>query len=159
MEVGHKQVNKKKIIIITLIVLILGSISLAHFFTKEDKETSLTVSDKKWIEDNRNSVIDFSALNGIPVISDNGNGLIFDFLTSLEEDTNLEFNKLSYEKEENVTSEYFLSKKSKLDKNDILLYQDDYVLVSKEKNYYLKASELKNMNIGLLTDDLENIQT
>ena len=42
--------------------------------------------------------------------------LIFDFLTSLEEDTDLEFNKLSYEKEENVTSEYFLSKKSKLDK-------------------------------------------
>ena len=156
---GHKQVNKKKIIIITLIVLILGSISLAHFFTKEDKETSLTVSDKKWIEDNRNSVIDFSALNGIPVISDNGNGLIFDFLTSLEEDTDLEFNKLSYEKEENGTAGYVISKKSKLDKNDILLYQDDYVLVSKEKNYYLKASELKNMNIGLLTDDLENIQT
>ena len=95
---GHKQVNKKKIIIITLIVLILGSISLAHFFTKEDKETSLTVSDKKWIEDNRNSVIDFSALNGIPVISDNGNGLIFDFLTSLEEDTDFTVDRIKGKK-------------------------------------------------------------
>ena len=158
MEVGRQQVNKKKIIIGALIVLVLGSILLAYFFTKEDKDTSLTISDKKWIEENRNSVIDFSALTDIPVVSDNGSGLIFDFLSSLEEDTDLEFNKLSYEKEDSVTSDYFLNKKEKLDKNDILLYQDDYVLVSKENNYYLKSNEIKNMSIGLLTNDLENIQ-
>lgn len=158
LEVGRQQVNKKKIIIGALIVLVLGSILLAYFFTKEDKDTSLTISDKKWIEENRNSVIDFSALTDIPVVSDNGSGLIFDFLSSLEEDTDLEFNKLSYEKEDSVTSDYFLNKKEKLDKNDILLYQDDYVLVSKENNYYLKSNEIKNMSIGLLTNDLENIQ-
>ena len=150
--------NKKIGIIAIIVILVLGSIGVVRFFTKEDQKTTLTVVEKKWIEDNKNKVIDFSALNNIPIVSDNGSGLLFDFLNALETDTELEFNKLSYESNSNPQSNYSLTKKEKIDSNDLLLYQDNYVLVTKEKEYYTDIDEIKDLNIGLLSNDSEKIQ-
>ena len=150
--------NKKIGIIAIIVILVLGSIGVVRFFTKEDQKTTLTVVEKKWIEDNKNKVIDFSALNNIPIVSDNGSGLLFDFLNALETDTELEFNKLSYESDSNPQSNYSLTKKEKIDSNDLLLYQDNYVLVTKEKEYYTDIDEIKDLNIGLLNNDSEKIQ-
>ena len=150
--------NKKIGIIAIIVILVLGSIGVVRFFTKEDQKTTLTVVEKKWIEDNKNKVIDFSALNNIPIVSDNGSGLLFDFLNALETDTELEFNKLSYESNSNPQSNYSLTKKEKIDSNDLLLYQDNYVLVTKEKEYYTDIDEIKDLNIGLLNNDSEKIQ-
>ncbi len=150
--------SKKIKILISIIVLILGSIGVTYFFTREDKDTALTVSDKRWIEENRNNVIDFATLNSIPIVSDNGDGLIFDFLTSLEENTKLEFNKLSYEQDDNQTYQYLLTKKDKVNNNDLLLYQDHYVLVTKDNKFYTKSNELANLNIGVINNDLKQAQ-
>ena len=100
--------NKKIGIIATIVILVLGSIGIVRFFTKEDQKTTLTVSEKRWIENNKNNIIDFAALNNIPIVSDNGNGLFFDFLDSLESDTELEFNKLSYESKNDTQAKYLL---------------------------------------------------
>ena len=104
--------NKKIGIIATIVILVLGSIGIVRFFTKEDQKTTLTVSEKRWIENNKNNIIDFAALNNIPIVSDNGNGLFFDFLDSLESDTELEFNKLSYESKNDTQAKYLLEKKT-----------------------------------------------
>ena len=57
--------DKKKIIIgsiITIVVLaIIGTFSY-FYFIKEDEQTTLTLADKKWIEDNKNTVIDLGIL-------------------------------------------------------------------------------------------------
>ena len=149
--------NKKIGIIAIVVVLILSSIGVVRFFTKEDQKTTLTVIEKKWIEDNKNKVIDFSALNNIPIISDNGSGLIFDFINDLENDTDLEFNKLSYEGN-NPQTEYGLSKKDKINSKDLNLYQDNYVLISKEKKYYTNIDEIKDLNIGVLNGTLKDVE-
>ena len=149
--------NKKIGIIAIVVILILSSIGVVRFFTKEDQKTTLTVIEKKWIEDNKNKVIDFSALNNIPIISDNGSGLIFDFINDLENDTDLEFNKLSYEGN-NPQTEYGLSKKDKINSKDLNLYQDNYVLISKEKKYYTNIDEIKDLNIGVLNGTLKDVE-
>ncbi len=88
---------KKKGIVITLCVFFSVLLfALFYFFGVKDKKTSLTVAQKKWIENNKNRVIDLSVFSGVPVINNNGGGIVFDFLDSLEKDTGLEFNKLSY---------------------------------------------------------------
>lgn len=142
--------NKKIGIIVTIIVIILGSIGVVRFFTKEDQKTTLTVTEKKWIEDNKNNVIDFATLNNIPIISNNGNGIFFDFINALETDTELEFNKVPYEDASKITADYALIKKENLDKNDILLYQDNYILITNDKTTYTDISEIKNLKIGTL---------
>ena len=150
--------NKKIGIIAIVVILILGSIGVVRFFTKEDQKTTLTVIEKKWIEDNKNKVIDFSALNNIPIINDNGSGLLFDFITDLESDTGLEFNKLSYEENNNPQTEYALLKKDKSTSKDLVLYQDNYALISKEEKYYTSIDEIKDLKVGVLNDSLKDVE-
>lgn len=150
--------NKKIGIIAIVVILILVSIGVVRFFTKEDQKTTLTVIEKKWIEDNKNKVIDFSALNNIPIINDNGSGLLFDFITDLESDTGLEFNKLSYEENNNPQTEYALLKKDKSTSKDLILYQDNYALISKEEKYYTSIDEIKDLKVGVLNDSLKDVE-
>ena len=150
--------NKKIGIIIIVVVLILGSIGVVRFFTKEDQKTALTVVEKKWIEDNKNNVIDFAALNDVPIVSDNGDGLLFDFLNDLETETDLEFNKLSYDINEDATAEYSLARQNKVDSDDLVLYQDNYILITKENKYYNDVNEIKDLSIGVSKDDQKAIE-
>ena len=150
--------NKKIGIIAIVVVLILGSIGVVRFFTKEDKNTALTVVEKKWIEDNKNDVIDFAALSNVPIVSDNGSGLLFDFLDDLETETELVFNKLSYDNNEESTTEYSLAKKNEVSSDDLVLYQDNYILVTKENEYYTDVDEIKDLTIGVLNDDQKAIE-
>ena len=150
--------NKKIGIIAIVVVLILGSIGVVRFFTKEDQKTALTVVEKKWIEDNKNNVIDFATLNNVPIVSDNGSGLLFDFLDDLETETDLEFNKLSYDNGEDTTAEYSLTKQNEISSDDLVLYQDNYILVTKENDYYTDIDEIKDLTIGVLNDDQKAIE-
>ena len=146
--------KKRIIIIISLIALVL--VGLIFFFTREDKGTSLNVIEKKWIDNNKNKVIDFSLLNGVPIINYNGSGILFDFLNSLEKDTGLEFNRLSYSIGTKSNSEYSLEVTDEIG-NNILFYQDNYVIVTKDKKHYNDVSELNNLNIGVLSDNSSKI--
>lgn len=158
MEMRLEAVNKKIGIIAIVVVLILGSIGVVRFFTKEDQKTALTVVEKKWIEDNKNNVIDFATLNNVPIVSDNGSGLLFDFLDDLETETDLEFNKLSYDNGEDTTTKYSLTKQNEVSSDDLVLYQDNYILVTKENDYYTDVDEIKDLTIGVLNDDQKAIE-
>ena len=82
--------KNKKVIIISVIVvalLIIGFL-VYNFLTKEDKITTLNLFEKQWIESNKNNVIDMSIIDGIPILSYNGEGIILDFLDSLNKETN-----------------------------------------------------------------------
>ena len=71
----------KKGKVLTLIVIVLISIfGATYFFNIKDEKTSLTPVQKRWIENNKNNLIDFSILNGVSIVNQNGNGLLFDFL-------------------------------------------------------------------------------
>lgn len=144
--------NKKSKIIILLVVLTICIFGIVYFFTVEDKKTSLTISQKKWIENNKNKVIDFKVLDGVSVVSNDGRGLVFDFLGSLQNDTGLEFNKLSVD-----NTNYALVKKEKVDSNDLILYQDNYVLVTNNKKSYNDIDEVKNLTVGVQKNDITKV--
>ena len=73
--------KNKKIIIISIVIIIILILSLGtyYIFTKEDKDTTLNLLEKQWIENNKNKVIDMGIVNEIPVFNYNGEGLFFDF--------------------------------------------------------------------------------
>ena len=99
--------KKRNIIIIIAIVLILAITGVLYFvFTNQDKDSTLTLVEKQWIESNKNKVIDFGIVNNIAILNNSGEGLLFDFFEAIEEDTSLEFNKISYEYGEAVNEEY-----------------------------------------------------
>lgn len=151
--------KKSTIITWIVIILILAGISFGayQYYFKEDSKSTLTLVEKQWIESNRNKIIDFGITNGIEAFTSEGTGLVFDFLADLEEDTKLEFNKIPVNKGEKSKSEYRFEVVDKKEKDDILVYQDHYVLVDNEKHEYHSINDITNLKIGVLKKDLEKV--
>lgn len=150
--------KKRNIIIgiVTLLVLIIVGI-IIYVFNKEDKNTTLTILDKQWIESNKNKLIDIEIETDIPVFNYNGEGVFFDFLTSFEQSTGLEFNKVAVKKDSE--NSYGFKIVDKAEKDDILVYSDMFAIVSKNNQKYYELSEIKNLTIGVLNDDLDSANT
>ena len=130
--------NYIKYCIIIIIIVLLG-VGVYFFLTSEDDETNLTVLEKQWIVRNKKTLIDIDVPNNLSILADNGKGVVFDYLKKIEKDTELGFNKKSYnymddEVKTNELSILVLSNEDKIDKNDLLLAEDDYVLISKIKS-------------------------
>ena len=60
--------NKKFWIAALSVLIILIGAAVFFYFTKEDENT-LTISEKNWIENNKNKVIDLSIPNDVAVLS------------------------------------------------------------------------------------------
>ena len=149
--------SKKKIIIITIITTSLLAIigTLWYYLTREDNKTTLTLIEKQWIEKNKNQIYDFGIPTNIPMFSNNGSGIIFDFLKDLENNTGLVINKVSYDNENEL--EYSMKIKNVLEQNDILVYKDTYALITKKNIKYNSLEEIKNLNIKILKDEDETL--
>ena len=140
--------NKKIVLIIIIIIalLLIGGLSY-YFLTKEDKNTTLNLFEKQWIENNKNNIIDMSIVNQIPILSYNGEGIIIDFLDSLNKDTNLSFNKISYSLGEEVKTDYSFKLVDEVLEDNILIYEDNYVVVTKKDTYLGKIKVYNDNNL------------
>ena len=153
---------KKKVIIIVPIVIALAVfIGVYIYFNHEDAKTSLTVTEKKWIADNSDQKYDFEIANNIPIYSMDGTGVVFDFINNFEVDTDLEFNKISYLKENQPTTTglriRILNNDVSLTENDLLIAEDGYVLISKEQNRYDQISDIGTHTVGAFTSDIGEV--
>ncbi len=157
-----KKVSKNKdksylklLVLITVIVLLFTSIYV--FFNLRDDDTNLTIKEKKWIENHKDTLIDISVPNNINIISDNGSGIVFDYLKKIETDTELKFNKISYNYGENTelsplsiaTVKYGTATKD----NDIKIAEDNYVLVGLKDEKVDSIKDVSLFKIGVLSSD------
>ncbi|HHW68884.1 MAG TPA: GGDEF domain-containing protein [Tenericutes bacterium] len=150
--------NKKKTLGIFISILIILFVGIFYYIlTKQDKKTTLTLLEKQWIENSKNKIIDISILNEIPVINYSGEGIFFDFINSLEENTSLEFNKVSYTIGQVPKTEYALKLVDKHNDNQILIYRDNYALFTKNKIKYTNPEEISGLVIGVLNSDLTDV--
>lgn len=151
--------KKKKIIIIivSLVIATLLSGGIYYILTRQDKNTTLTILEKQWIEENKNEIIDLGMINKIPIFNYNGEGLLFDFVDSLETVTGLEFNKLSYNISGKIPATYAFVYTNEQNDNDILIYQDNYAILSGSQTKYNRLQDIPQMTVGVLEDDLESV--
>ena len=86
--------KNNKLLVLTLagiiFVVLLGIFILNY--SKDD--SSFSILEKKWINDNKSNVIDISVFNDVPVYGRNGRGVIFDFLDDLKDKYGINFNKV-----------------------------------------------------------------
>ena len=148
--------NYIKYCIIIIIIVLLG-VGVYFFLTSKDDETNLTVLEKQWIVRNKKTLIDIDVPNNLSILADNGKGVVFDYLKKIEKDTELGFNKKSYnymddDVKTNELSILVLSNEDKIDKNDLLLAEDDYVLISKTEGFINNLNQVYNKKIGILKD-------
>ena len=156
---NKKSIDIKKIIIIFIIlgIIIAGGIISLNIKNKNDANGVFSVLEKRWIEKNKSTVVDVSILNDIPIFGYEGEGVFFDFLDDFSKDTGIEFNKIPYvsskqSKDSGYTFE--INNKAKLDDNELLMYTDNYVMISKESEKIKDFNKLDNVIIGVTESDL-----
>ena len=158
-----KKVNAKKIIaiIIVLAIILIGGFAAYKVKSNNDSKGVFSVLEKRWIEKNKSTVIDVSILNDIPIFGSEGEGVFFDFLDDFSKETGLEFNKIPYVSSKSSKDSGYvfeINQKKKLDDNELLMYTDNYVMISKESEKVKRFSDLDNAIIGVLESDLSTIK-
>ena len=153
--------QKKLIVIIPLIKAIVTFIFVYRYYNKEDKTTTLTVSEKRWVEEHNEKEYDFEVVNAYPLYGLNGTGVIFDFIKDFEEKIGIEFNKIPYLKTSIPTENSFririLSNDEKVGKKDLPLFIDNYVAVGSKYQRINHVEDIKNQVIGIFKEDSEDI--
>ena len=153
--------KKKLLVLIPLIIAIVTFIFVYRYYNKEDKTTTLTVSEKRWVEENNEKEYDFEVVNDYPLYGLNGTGVIFDFIDDFEEKIGIEFNKIPYLKTSIPTENSFririLSNDEKVEKNDLPLFIDNYVAVGKTYQRINHIKDIKNQVIGVFKEDSEDV--
>lgn len=146
-----------KVCIITILIVVIG-VGIYFFLTAEDNETNLTILEKQWIMRNKKTLVDINVPNNLSILADNGEGVVFDYLSKIEKDTELKFNKKSYNYKTKSTdlnglSISVLSNEDKILKDDVLLTEDNYVVLGMKEGYLTNLNSLYGKKIGILKDD------
>lgn len=144
--------NKKIIGVLFIFLVVLCGLGY-FFFIRQDQTSTLTLQEKRWIEKNKNVVIDLAITNHIPIFNYEGKGVFLDFVTKLEEDTKLEFNKIANDK----NKEYFFTIVDEVGKDDLLFYQDNYVLLSNDTAKYDDVLSIPMQTVGVVESDMDRI--
>ena len=152
-----KKRNNKIIVLVLIAIIFL--VSLLIFILNYSKDdSSFSILEKKWINDNASNVIDISVYNDIPVYGNNGKGVIFDLLDDFTTTYGINFNKISYsvENKSSLKENAFkvISNNTALTDKDILLYEDNYVLVGTKKESIDTIYDMDNLSIGVLSSDM-----
>ena len=153
--------KKRLLIIIPILIAAIAFFFVYRYYNKEDKTTTLTVSEKKWVEEHKDKSYDFEVINDYPLYGTNGEGVIFDFIKDFESKIGLEFNKIPYLKNSAPTTNGFrisiLGNDEKPGKNDLFLFNDNYVAVGKVYQRINHIKDMKNIVFGTLQEDAEEV--
>ena len=157
-----KNSKTNKIIILSIIGLIL-IISVVVFILNYAKDDySFSIIEKNWIKNNSNNIIDVSVYNDVPIYGQNGEGIIFSYLEEFANAYGIQFNKVSYIQDNNQNlknvSFRILDYNTSLTDNDVLMYNDNYVIASKNNNVLDSIEDLNGIKLAVLDNDLENIK-
>ena len=148
------KLKKKWIVGIPLIVAIIVFVGLYYYYDREN-DNSFTAAEKRWIEDNSSTIIDFDIINDYPVFGEvEVNGVFKKFIGDFSEETGIEFNVIPYYRESDTKSTGYrfrvLDNDAVLTDKDLLLQDDIYILFGKDEERINSLSELGTKTIGVL---------
>ncbi len=151
--------RNNKALILTLIGIVFVTLLGIFILNYSKDDASFSILEKKWINDNKRNVVDISVFNDVPVYGKNGKGVIFDFLDDFTSKHGINFNKVSY-----LTSNSSVSLKGNafrivndntdLSNNDLLVYEDHYVLVSKDNIHFDSIRDMGDIKVAVLSSDV-----
>ena len=153
--------KKRLFFIIPILIAGIAFFFVYRYYNKEDKTTTLTVTEKRWVEENKDIEFDFDVINDYPLYGINGEGVIFDFIADFEKNIGLTFNQIPFLKDSTPDGDNIkikvLNNGEKLGKKDLLLFNDNYVAVGKDYQRINHVKDFKNVSFGVLEEDLDEV--
>lgn len=143
--------KKKNIIIVFAIIIILVSGFLGTLYYITSTVNNYSYSEKKWISENTDTTYDVYVEPSLPIFSNNGKGVYYEYLNALKEDTGLNLNIVTTD-----ASNIKLVNKNYAGNDDIVMYKDHFIVVG-EKDTVNKLTDLGGKTVGVLESDSETI--
>ena len=147
----YKNRKKKTVIIVVLVICLAISTFLGSLYYITTTVNNYSYNQKNWINQNITNTFDIYIPSSLPIFSNNGSGVYYDYLTALKNDTGLNFNITTTD---NVSIK--MTNKSDLKSNDIVFYRDHYIVVSTGE-VLNKLDDLTNKSIGIISEDESSV--
>ena len=116
------------------------------------RKNGYSFSEKSFINSNLNNVIDVSVEGSLPIFSNSGVGVFYDFVNFMERDTKLTFNV-----QVNGSGTYKFTNKNELGGNDLLFYTDHFVVVSTLSDEIVDLNTLSGKNVAVMDTDKDYV--
>ena len=146
-----RRIKKKKnvlIVFIIIAVLVCGFLGTLYYITSTVNNYSY--DEKTWINNNSNKTFDVYVEQSLPVFSSNGEGVYYDYLKALKEDSGINLNIITTD-----TSTLKLTNKNSTSESDIVVYKDHFVVVGRDD--VNKLSDLNYKTVGVISSDIDNV--
>lgn len=145
--------NKKLIIFFFIIaVIIIGAIVIV--FRIYNDSNKLNILEKQWINNNSKIVQNIGVKNNSNVFGKDGEGVFYDFIEDFSTEYNLTINPSTYTTNTPSEDIYFKVTSEIDDKEDLVIYKDHYVVISKKNISISNINTLSNVKIGILSSHL-----
>ena len=140
--------NKKYFLIGGLVLVLI----LCLLMYLNSRKNGYSFSEKSFINSNLNNVIDVSVEGSLPIFSNSGVGVFYDFVNFMERDTKLTFNV-----QVNGSGTYKFTNKNELGGNDLLFYTDHFVVVSTLSDEIVDLNTLSGKNVAVMDTDKDYV--
>lgn len=144
--------KNKKYFLIGGLVLVLIVLILCLLMYLNSRKNGYSFSEKSFINSNLNNVIDVSVEGSLPIFSNSGVGVFYDFINFMERDTKLTFNV-----QVNGSGTYKFTNKNELGSNDLLFYTDHFVVVSTLSDEIVDLNTLSGKNVAVMDTDKDYV--
>lgn len=144
--------KNKKYFLICGLVLVLIVLILCLLMYLNSRKNGYSFSEKSFINSNLNNVIDVSVEGSLPIFSNSGVGVFYDFVNFMERDTKLTFNV-----QVNGSGTYKFTNKNELGGNDLLFYTDHFVVVSTLSDEIVDLNNLSGKNVAVMDTDKDYV--
>ena len=150
--------KNKKIIFISIGIVIF--IAIATFITMRilRDENRLTVAEKEWINTstNKQRFPELKVINDTNIFGSSGSGVFFDFIKDFETEYNIDINPVTYATGGD-SSGLALKISNTFKEEDIVFYTDHFVLAGIQNEFITSLTNLKG-SVGILKSDSEQIR-
>ena len=144
--------RNKKYLLISGLILILIVLIICILAYLNNTKNGYTFSEKSFINSNTNNVIDVGVEGALPIFSNNGEGVFYDFLKYMENKTKLTFNI-----QVNGSANYNLVSKNELSDGDKIFFTDHYVVISSLEDEINDLSSLSNKSVFVMNSDKDYV--
>lgn len=150
--------KKTKKIIITIVTLVVVAVAgIFVFYNYFYDKNQLTISEKEWINTHKTNITSFNVPSDLNIFASSGKGVFYDFLDELTKKYDLKINKNVVPISGSAGLGFVVN--NKISDEDLLIYEDHYVVISKDYTAVKTFKDLSGKKIGGLASIISRVSS
>ena len=150
--------KKTKKIIITIVTLVVVAVAgIFVFYNYFYDKNQLSISEKEWINTHKTNITSFNVPSDLNIFASTGKGVFYDFLDDLTKKYDLKINKNVVPISGSTGLGFVVN--NKISDEDLLIYEDHYVVISKDYTAVKTFKDLSGKKIGALASIISRVSS